>query len=160
MPGQRFSHIHVDLVGPLLQSCGFSYLFTIIDRSLRWPDTIHLQSTTAEECAFVLLHSLIPLFWVPSVITSILVLSGHPYAKFWEKFTLQLLPPNLSLTGLWRGSTDSLKFPSMLDCWVWLVLPPSPGSTGSPEHSQRRLVNFLPQLMFLVLVGSSWRVPR
>ena len=32
VPGRRFSHIHVDLVGPLPQSDGFSYLFTIIDR--------------------------------------------------------------------------------------------------------------------------------
>ena len=35
VPGRRFSHIHVDLVGPLPQSDGFSYLFTIIDRTTR-----------------------------------------------------------------------------------------------------------------------------
>ena len=70
VPGRRFSHIHVDLVGPLPQSCGFSYLFTIIDRSTRWPEAIPLQSTTAEDCARVLLCSWIPLFGVPSIITS------------------------------------------------------------------------------------------
>ena len=70
VPGRRFSHIHVDLVGPLPQSCGFSYLFTIIDRSTRWPEAIPLQSTTAEDCARVLLRSWIPLFGVPSIITS------------------------------------------------------------------------------------------
>ena len=67
--GQRFSHIHVDLVGPLPQSDGFSYLFTIIDRSTRWPEAVPLKSTTAEECARVILRSWIPLFGVPSLIT-------------------------------------------------------------------------------------------
>ena len=70
VPGRRFSHIHVDLVGPLPQSDGFSYLFTIIDKSTRWPEAVPLKSTTAEECARVILHSWIPLFGVPSVITS------------------------------------------------------------------------------------------
>ena len=70
VPGRRFSHIHVDLVGPLPQSNGFSYLFTIIDRSTRWPEAVPLQSTTAEECAKVLLRSWIPIFGVPAVITS------------------------------------------------------------------------------------------
>ena len=68
VPGRRFSHIHVDLVGPLSQSDGFSYLF-IIDRS-RWSEAVPLKSTTAEECARVILCSWIPLFGVPSVITS------------------------------------------------------------------------------------------
>ena len=48
VPGRRFFHFYVDMVGPLPQSNGFSYLFTIIDHSTRW----------------------ITLFGVPSVITS------------------------------------------------------------------------------------------
>ncbi len=33
VPEQRFTHLHVDLVGPLPTSAeGFKYLFTIIDR--------------------------------------------------------------------------------------------------------------------------------
>ncbi len=43
---------------------------TIIDRSTRWPEAVPLKSTTAEECAKVILRSWIPLFGVPSVITS------------------------------------------------------------------------------------------
>jgi hypothetical protein len=35
VPSRRFSHIHVDLVGPLPASKGFTYLFTIIDRTSR-----------------------------------------------------------------------------------------------------------------------------
>ena len=70
VPGRRFSHIHVDLVGPLPQSNGFSYLFTIIDRTTRWPEAVPLQSITSEDCARALLRSWVPLFGVPSVITS------------------------------------------------------------------------------------------
>jgi hypothetical protein len=34
VPARPFSHIHVDLVGPLPASKGFTYLFTIIDRTV------------------------------------------------------------------------------------------------------------------------------
>ncbi|MEG2138194.1 MAG: reverse transcriptase domain-containing protein, partial [Oscillospiraceae bacterium] len=36
LPDRRFSHLHVDLVGPLPPSGGFTHLFTIIDRATRW----------------------------------------------------------------------------------------------------------------------------
>jgi hypothetical protein len=36
VPRRRFEHVHVDLVGPLPHSAGFSYLFTIVDRTTRW----------------------------------------------------------------------------------------------------------------------------
>ena len=36
-PQCRFDHIHVDIVGPLRSSRGFTYLFTIVDRFTRWP---------------------------------------------------------------------------------------------------------------------------
>jgi hypothetical protein len=38
VPTRRFSHIHVDLVGPLPASKGFTHLFTVIDRTSRWPE--------------------------------------------------------------------------------------------------------------------------
>ncbi len=46
VPTRRFSHIHVDLVGPLPASKGFTYLFTIIDRTSRWPEAIPIAATT------------------------------------------------------------------------------------------------------------------
>jgi hypothetical protein len=51
VPVRRFSHIHVDLVGPLPRSSGYSYLFTIVDRTTRWPEAIPLSATTAADCA-------------------------------------------------------------------------------------------------------------
>ena len=48
---RRFSHIHVDLVGPLPASKGFTYLFTIMDRTSRWPEAIPLRPRTASPAA-------------------------------------------------------------------------------------------------------------
>ncbi len=70
VPHRRFSHLHVDLVGPLPQSGGYSYLFTIIDRTTRWPEAVPLSSTTAADCAAALLTGWIQRFGVPSTITS------------------------------------------------------------------------------------------
>jgi hypothetical protein len=70
VPVRRFSHIHVDLVGPLPRSSGFSYLFTVIDRTTRWPEAVPLTSTTAADCAAALLQGWIQRFGVPDIITS------------------------------------------------------------------------------------------
>jgi len=70
VPVRRFSHIHVDLVGPLPRSSGFSYLFTVIDRTTRWPEAIPLTSVTAADCAAALLQGWIQRFGVPDTITS------------------------------------------------------------------------------------------
>jgi hypothetical protein len=46
VPTRHFSHIHVDLVGPLPASKGFTYLFTIIVRTSRWSEAIPIAATT------------------------------------------------------------------------------------------------------------------
>jgi RNase H-like domain found in reverse transcriptase/Integrase zinc binding domain len=56
VPLLRFSHLHIDLVGPLPCSAeGYTHLFTIIDRSTRWCEAIPLCSTTADDCAAALI---------------------------------------------------------------------------------------------------------
>jgi len=70
VPTRRFSHIHVDLVGPLLASRGFTHLFTIIDRTSRWPEAIPLNSTTSVDCPNALFAGWVARFGVPAVITS------------------------------------------------------------------------------------------
>ena len=37
VPSWRFSHVHIDIVGPLLSSQGFSYILTMIDQTTWWP---------------------------------------------------------------------------------------------------------------------------
>ncbi len=70
VPSRRFSHIHVDLVGPLPASNGFTYLFTIIDRTSRWPEAIPIAATTTVDCANALFQGWVSRFGVPAVITS------------------------------------------------------------------------------------------
>jgi transposase InsO family protein len=70
VPSRRFSHIHVDLVGPLPASKGFTYLFTIIDRTSRWPEAIPIDATTTVDCANALFQGWVSRFGVPAVITS------------------------------------------------------------------------------------------
>lgn len=70
VPPTPFSHIHVDLVGPLPPSSGFTYLLTIIDRTTRWPEAIPLASTTAPDCAAAIIHHWVARHGVPSHITT------------------------------------------------------------------------------------------
>ena len=70
VPSRRFSHVHVDLVGPLPASEGFTYLFTVIDRTTRWAEAIPLQMTSAAACARALFRGWISHFGVPAVMTS------------------------------------------------------------------------------------------
>ena len=69
-PLRRFDHIHVDLVGPLPPSNGYTHLFTVIDRFSRWPEAIPLNSTTAIDCAQALLTHWISRFGIPLHISS------------------------------------------------------------------------------------------
>ncbi|XP_059807831.1 uncharacterized protein LOC132382030 [Hypanus sabinus] len=48
---RRFSHIHVDIVGPLPVSRGARYLLTMVDRFTRWPEAVPLTDTSADSCA-------------------------------------------------------------------------------------------------------------
>ncbi len=68
IPQQRFSHLHVDLVGPLQYSNNFNYIFTIIDCTSKWMEAIPLSETSAAACA--LTFTSISCFGVPKTITS------------------------------------------------------------------------------------------
>ena len=70
-PSRRFSHLHVDLVGPLPASKdGFTHLFTIVDRTTRWPEAILLKNTTVADCVSALTSGWIAHFGVRSIITT------------------------------------------------------------------------------------------
>ncbi|GFN94719.1 transposon ty3-g Gag-Pol polyprotein [Plakobranchus ocellatus] len=69
-PSDRFRSLHVDLVGPLLESHGMTYLFTVIDRFTRWPEAVPLPDAQASTCATALLHHWVARFGVPEDVTS------------------------------------------------------------------------------------------
>ena len=70
MPDARFTALHLDIVGPLPQAAGFSYLLTVIDRYSRWLEAIPLISITAQDCALALLRHWVSRFGVPSSIAT------------------------------------------------------------------------------------------
>jgi RNase H-like domain found in reverse transcriptase/Integrase core domain/Integrase zinc binding domain len=70
MPARRFAHVHVDIVGPLPVSQGFSHVLTMIDRSTRWPEVVPLSSTATPACVHALLQAWVSRFGVPAVLTS------------------------------------------------------------------------------------------
>ena len=56
VPLHKFSHVHMDLVGPLPRTAeGHTHLLTIVDRTTRWAEAIPLQSTTAQVVAVLVL---------------------------------------------------------------------------------------------------------
>ncbi len=88
-PIQRFSHIHIHLVGPLPASRkGFTHLFTAVDRSTHWAEAIRLRSTSAACCAEALIGGWVARFGVPEHITSD---RGRQFcSSVWDALTHQL----------------------------------------------------------------------
>jgi hypothetical protein len=71
IPVKRFSHVHIDIVGPLpMAGGGFSHLFTMVDRSTRWPEAVPLRGVTNADCMEAFFSGWVGHFAVPSMVIS------------------------------------------------------------------------------------------
>ena len=70
VPTSRFEHVHVDLVGPFAPDQGFKYIFTIVDRTTKWPEAIPIADTTSETVLQTFLDHWISRFGIPATVTS------------------------------------------------------------------------------------------
>lgn len=69
--GDRFEHLHVDIIGPLpVTEQGFRYCVTMIDRRTRWPEVCPVKDITAETVARAVYEGWICRFGCPDKITS------------------------------------------------------------------------------------------
>ena len=69
-PDHRFTHCHLDIVGPLPPSKGYKYILTIKDRSTRLVQGIPLVTPTSEAIAEAFMLHWTSMFGIPSVCTS------------------------------------------------------------------------------------------
>ena len=70
VPACRFAHVHIDLVRPLPQSSGCNHIFTMMDRSTRWPEAAPVADTSARGIATVFIQHWVGRFGVPDALTS------------------------------------------------------------------------------------------
>nr|VZI36155.1 unnamed protein product [Spirometra erinaceieuropaei] len=69
-PDARFSHVHLDVVGPLPPSNGFTYLLTCVNRYTGWATAIPLPKTQAETIVKVFVSRWVAKFGASSTVTT------------------------------------------------------------------------------------------
>ena len=88
LPDARFTHVYIDLVGPLSSCQGFTYLLTCVDRFTRWPEALPLADITATSVAQAFISGWIALFGVPNTITTD---QGDQFeSDLWQQLTSSL----------------------------------------------------------------------
>ncbi|BHF80747.1 hypothetical protein SprV_0702387700 [Sparganum proliferum] len=69
-PDAWFNHGHLDVVGHLPPSNGYTHLLTCVDRYTRWPEAIPLPNVQAETIVKAFVSRWVAIFGAPSMITT------------------------------------------------------------------------------------------
>ena len=88
VPDKRFSHVMVDVVGPLPVSNGYRFLLTAICRSTRNLQAIPLKEASSAEVADAFLHHWAAIWGLPSKMTS--DNGGSFSARLWQDMMKKL----------------------------------------------------------------------
>ncbi len=154
VPHRHFAHLPVDLVGPLPPLRGHTYLFTIIDRTSRWPEAIPLASITVADCARNLFAGWVSGLGVPATITS----------DRGAQFTSALWAGLCSLLNIQHSPTTA-KHPQsngLVEHFPGrhrrLARPPPLGATGYQDHFPRGLRIFAGGGSVWLAAGTTWTV--
>ena len=105
VPDRRFSHLMVDIVGPLPDSYGYKFLLTIICRSSRYLRALPLKEATASEAATAFLHGWLEIFGVPGQVSS--DQGGSFTASLWQEM-MKKLHINIKYSALYRPQANGL----------------------------------------------------
>ena len=66
----KFSHIHMDIVGPLHMSDNFAYLLTMIDRFSNWKEAMPLENIGTKTILDSFLGNWVSRYGVPECLTT------------------------------------------------------------------------------------------
>jgi cleavage and polyadenylation specificity factor subunit 1 len=127
-PDHRFGTVHVDIVGPLPSSQGYSYLLTCVDRFSRWPEAILLRDITTKTVATAFINGWISRFGVPRYLVS----------DRGSQFQSQLWGEICDMLGVLRRKTTAYH----------------PASNGMVERFHRQLKNSLKAA--ISVSGANW----
>ena len=106
VPSRGFSHVHIDIVGPLPSSQNCSYILTMIDRTTRWPEAVPLSSISTETCVKAFISTWISRFGIPATLTS--VRGAQFISSFWAG-VCRVLGNSASQNGMFEHFHLSLK---------------------------------------------------
>lgn len=70
LPNNKFHHVHMNIIGPLPPSNGYTYYLTIIDRQTRWTQAIPLRDITTETVSEAFYNNWICRFGIPERVTT------------------------------------------------------------------------------------------
>ena len=105
VPDEPFSHLHIDIVGPLPSSQGYTHILTIIDRTTRWPEAIPLKDTTTDSCVQAFVSGWISKYGMPLHLTSD---RGPQFTSNFWKACAQSLGISLHTTTAYHPQSNGL----------------------------------------------------